>query len=140
MSEAVIWEMQFVAVTVTLGIFLSAVYDVIRIFRRIIKHGIIWISVEDILFWTFCGIVIFVVSFWENDGRIRWYTLAGVVFGAYMYHETVSSFIVKFVSFILNTPINIVKKALKKVWQSYRMYSEREGEVEDGKEKKEKSI
>lgn len=140
MSEAVIWEMQFAAVTITLGIFLSVIYDIIRIFRRVIRHGIIWISIEDILFWACCGIVVFIVSFWENDGRLRWYTLAGVIFGAYMYHQTISGFIVKYAALILNTPVNIVKKALKKVLQSFRMYSEREGEAEDGKKKKEKSV
>lgn len=140
MSETVIWELQFLAVTVTLGIALTFCYDIIRIFRRLIHHGVVWIAIEDILFWACCGIIVFVVSFWENDGRIRWYTLAGVAVGAYLYHETISGVFVKYVSKVLLFPVKLIKKALKKIRQSYRIRAERKGDVIDGKTKKKESV
>lgn len=140
MSETVIWELQFLAVTVTLGTVLSFCYDIIRIFRRLIYHGVIWMAVEDIIFWACCGIVVFVVSFWENDGCLRWYTMGGVVAGAYFYHVTISGFFVKYVSRLLLFPVNLIKKALKKFRQSYRIRAEGEGDGMDGEKKKEKSV
>lgn len=140
MSQTVVWELQFIAVTITLGVCLSVVYDLIRIFRRIIRHGTIWMAVEDILFWAASGIVVFVVSFWENNGSIRWYTLAGIMAGAGLYHGTISDVLVKVISGLLIFPINIIKNGLKKVVQSFRMDTEEEGDHNGGKEKKEKSV
>lgn len=135
-----IWEMQFAAVTITLGIFLSVCYDLIRIFRRVISHGTLWIALEDILFWACCGLIVFVVSFWENDGNLRWYTVAGVAFGAYLYHETVSAYLVRYLSRAINFPLNILKKELKKLRISYRIKAECKGGAGNGKEEKEESI
>ncbi len=133
MSNEVIWEMQFMAVVVTAGIFMAAAYDVLRIFRRIIKHGVWWIAAEDILFWAAAAIAVFIVSFWENDGQLRWYTFAGVALGALLYHETLSSSVVKYVSKAILLPINIITKPLKKLAQSYRINRERSGDDTDGK-------
>lgn len=141
MSADVIWELEFLAVIVTLGIILAFVYDFIRIVRRIIPHGMVWIAVEDIIFWASCGVVTFVVSFWENDGNLRWYTIVGVIVGAYLYHNTISGIWVKTITAILKFPVNLIKKALKKLKASYRILKNEEGENCDGsKAQKEKSI
>lgn len=141
MSDDVIWELQFLAVIVTLGVVLAFGYDFIRIFRRVIPHGVIWIAIEDILFWACCGIITFVVSFWENDGRLRWYTIVGVALGAYLYHNTLSNFWVNLISAILRLPVNCLKKALKKFKVSYKILAEKKGETCGGsKTKKEESV
>lgn len=140
MSDMVVWEMQFLAVTITLGVALTFAYDIIRIFRRVLPHGVVWIAVEDIIFWTCCGIIVSIVSFWENNGGFRWYTLAGVWFGAYLYHGTISNFFVRIVSGILLFPINLIKKALKKLRQSFRIETVGKGDVADGETKKKERV
>ena len=37
------------------GIVFSAIYDGIRVIRRIFPHGIIWTSFEDLLYWLVTG-------------------------------------------------------------------------------------
>ena len=42
-----------------LGAGLLAVYDGIRIFRRFFSHGMLWISLEDAVYWTAAAIFFF---------------------------------------------------------------------------------
>lgn len=121
MGELVTWELQYMAVVITTGIFLAVCYDAIRIFRRIIPHGIFWISVEDILFWMAVSLVTFVVCFVEDAGNIRWFAVFGEILGAYMYHLTVSPFLVKYISLLLFFPVKLLKKALKKIKKSFKI-------------------
>lgn len=121
MGELVIWELQYIAVVVTVGIFLSVVYDCIRIFRRLIPHNVFWLSVEDILFWMFAALAVFVVCFVEDAGNVRWFAIAGAAIGAYMYNSTVGPIFVKYVSLLLYFPIKLLKKALKKVVKSFKI-------------------
>lgn len=121
MGELVRWELQYVSVTVTVGIGLAVLYDCLRIWRRLIPHGVIWLSVEDILFWMTAALVTFMVCFTEDAGNIRWFAVAGEVLGALMYHYTVGRVFVKYVSFILLTPFRIIKKALKKLSESFKI-------------------
>lgn len=115
----VVWELQYIAIVVTTGIALSLCYDILRIFRRLIPHGIIWISIEDILFWMVAALVIFIVCFMEDAGNVRWFAIAGAILGAYMYSQTFGPLIVKYVSLLLFFPTRILKKALKKLYKSF---------------------
>lgn len=121
MGALVQWELQYVSVTITVGIGLAVLYDCLRIWRRLIPHGVVWLSVEDILFWMAAALITFMVCFMEDAGNIRWFAVAGEVLGAWMYHYTVGRILVKYVSLILLTPFRIVKKALKKLSESFRI-------------------
>ncbi len=119
MGELVVWEAQYVAVVVTLGIFLAVVYDCIRILRRLFAHNVFWLSVEDILFWMFAAMAIFVVCFVEDAGNVRWFAIGGAALGAYMYNCTIGPVFVKTVSLLLFFPVKLIKKALKKAKKSF---------------------
>ena len=56
-------------------------YTCIRKFRRVIKHNLLAIAIEDLLFWIGTAIYLFVQIYHTNDGSIRWYFVLGVVFG-----------------------------------------------------------
>lgn len=121
MGALIQWELQYVAVAVTVGIGLAVLYDCLRIWRRLIPHGTVWLSVEDILFWMTASLITFVVCFVEDAGNIRWFAVAGEVIGALMYHYTIGRFLVKYVSFILLFPVRIIKKALKNLCKSFKI-------------------
>ncbi|MBQ1193448.1 MAG: spore cortex biosynthesis protein YabQ [Lachnospiraceae bacterium] len=98
------------------GMFLSAVYDVIIIFRNVIKHNSFWLNVEDFLYWNFVGIFLYIVIFISNDGILRWFIIASAFLGAYLFHASIGRFVVKYssiaIKFIINT---VLKKPIKKV-------------------------
>ena len=63
------------------GNLIYLVYCAVRVLRRIVKHTLFWISVEDLLFWMGTGIYIFVEMFRTCAGSIRWYFVLGVLLG-----------------------------------------------------------
>lgn len=63
------------------GNLVCLVYEAIRIFRRIIRHTLFWISVEDLLFWIATAIYLFVRIFQTSSGMIRWYFVLGALVG-----------------------------------------------------------
>lgn len=74
------------------------VYSVLRVLRRIIPHNLFWISVEDLIFWVWTGIFLFVRVFQTENGNIRWYFVVGVLLGAIFTHKCVSKIIKKYIA------------------------------------------
>ena len=82
-----------------LSVFLQAVlagnlvylsYLAIRIFRRILKHNLLWISVEDAIFWIAAGFYLFLKIYQTSNGTIRWYFVLGVLVGGILTHCIIS--------------------------------------------------
>lgn len=92
-----------------LAIFLQAVlsgnqvclaYDVLRVFRRLVKHNLLFVSIEDIAFWIGTGFYLFVRIYQTSNGTIRWYFVLGVLFGGcstyYVIEKLAKKYIAKF--------------------------------------------
>lgn len=103
-----------------LGVFIVFLYDIIRIFRKVIKHTMFLIAAEDFVYWIACSILIFLMMYRENDGVIRWFSVAGVVFGMLVYNYTISPFFTKWISFLLNRIIRGIGKILGFLFKPFR--------------------
>ncbi len=57
------------------------VYMCIRVFRRLIRHSLFFISLEDFFFWVWTGVYLFEKIYNTSDGSIRWFFTIGVVIG-----------------------------------------------------------
>ena len=51
-------------------------YDVLRLFRRLVRHGRFAVDIEDILYWTICFLLSFTLLYYGNNGVIRFAYLA----------------------------------------------------------------
>lgn len=63
------------------GIAVTGVYECLRVLRRIVKHGLFAITIEDFLFWLGTALYLFVQIYYTSNGSIRWFFVLGVVFG-----------------------------------------------------------
>ena len=63
------------------GNLLCLIYYVLRVVRRLVKHSLVWVSVEDFLFWIGAAIYLFIEMFRTCAGSIRWYFVLGVLVG-----------------------------------------------------------
>lgn len=115
MSRVILEELQSVCVALLGGAVITLVYDLFRIFRRVIPHGNFWIGVEDFLFWIWASFWIFSILYRENDGSLRMYTMIAVVAGMVLYHRTISGPFVESFGKVLKIPIIFFGKKLKKV-------------------------
>ena len=87
-----------------------AVYDGIRIIRRIFPHGIFMVSVEDLGYWLVISFCFFLHLTQVNNGTIRGYVLLGSLLGAWIYYRFCSRFVMRY----LTEKIHYLKKRLKK--------------------------
>lgn len=142
-SETIGQEAVFLGTSILLGAVLFLVYDVLRIFRRMVAHGNIWIGVEDFLYWLLCTAAVFVLLYRENDGMVRGFAFGGILIGMLLYYVTLSRLLIRVNVFLLSKigrvfgkifgtvfgpPVKIGKKftgflikRLKKIWRAVKM-------------------
>lgn len=75
------------------GLGLGAVYDVLRILRRIIKHPYILVQIEDGLYWIGAAVMAFFVMLNRFNGEVRPFVLLGTGFGMAVYFCLPSVFV-----------------------------------------------
>lgn len=112
MSDLIGLQMQFFLMSILSGIILLVVYDILRIFRRIIKHSRVMVSIEDILFWILGSIFIFVMMFKQNNGTIRGFAIMGMVIGMFLYNFFLSIYVVNISSKMINLILSVIKKII----------------------------
>lgn len=95
-----------------LGIFITFIYDILRIFRRVIPHKSFFVSLEDMVFWIYCGGEVFLMMYHESDGTLRWFAVGGALFGMFLYKKILSQLFVKYVSLVLSKVLGAVGKVL----------------------------
>ncbi len=83
------------------GILITSVYDILRIWRRVLPHKGLLVSLEDMAFWVFCALYIFGLMHRESNGSLRWFAVIGALAGMLLYKKTVSGFLVRYISLIL---------------------------------------
>ena len=115
MSHVIAGELQVVGTALLHGAFITVVYDLLRIFRRVISHGNFWIGVEDLLFWIWTSLWIFSVLYRENDGSFRMYTILAMVLGMIVYHKTISEPMVKLCGKVLNKIVFWIGIPIKRI-------------------------
>ncbi len=88
----------FLLYSFVMGIIITFVYDLLRIFRRIWIHSKFFIALEDLLFWMFCALGFFYLMHTQSNGTLRWFAVLGALSGMLIYKKTISRPFVKWVS------------------------------------------
>lgn len=127
MSQDIIREITFFLHSVCMGVIITFVYDWFLILRKLIRHNMFWLSLEDFLFWAACGLGVFYMLYRENNGVLRWFTVLGAVLGMVCYKWLVSRWFVHIMSiciykilWLLFSVIQVIVKPLK--WLFSRLY------------------
>lgn len=113
MSPDIVFEMDFLFHSFLMGILITILYDILRIARRVIPHNLLAVSVEDFFYWTFCSFFIFAMLIRENNGILRWFSVAGAMAGMFLYKKTLGFLFVKYVSLLFCRLLHLVDRALR---------------------------
>lgn len=111
-SETIGNEAMFFQNSVLCGIGLVLVYDCFRIFRRVVPHGNIWIGIEDVCYWIFCTVTVFLHLYRNNDGMIRSVCFLGIGIGCMVYMLLCSRLVVKIAANVLGKILKGIRKVL----------------------------
>lgn len=109
-SAGISSEAVFLGISVCVGAGLFFLYDILRIFRRIKKHGVILIGMEDILYWLVCTAVVFLMIYQKNDGMVRGFAIGGVFVGMLLYFLLLSRFVIKINVLVWKKILQAVRK------------------------------
>ena len=102
----------FLFYALLMGIFITFVYDILRIARRVFHHGWFLISLEDLIFWIYCAEEVFMLMYRFSDGMLRWFAVLGALVGMLLYKKLASPFFVKYVSFVLIKVKELLRRIL----------------------------
>ena len=99
--------------SVEIGILMGVLFDLIRIFRKLLKHPNFLVQVEDMLYWIACGLVGFYMLYVCNYADIRPYIFLGIVLGAVFYFMTFSILFMRIATIVINWIKRLVSKAIE---------------------------
>lgn len=88
MSEAIVRDGYFWLSAVAAGFAMALLYDLLRLFRRVVRHKRILVDIEDILFWTTCFFASFALLYYQNNGVIRFAAVLGAGGGMWLHSRT----------------------------------------------------
>ena len=94
------------------GFFLGIFYDIFRIIRIAFSLGRVIILVQDILFWSVCGILTFMFFFFAQSGEVRIYIIIGELLGAVAYYFTLGVIVIKSSRVIINFAKRVIYRTL----------------------------
>ena len=63
------------------GIVILSSYQILRLFRGLIRHHIIVINLEDLCYWLAVSVYLFRQMYMTTYGSVRWFFVLGVVCG-----------------------------------------------------------
>lgn len=89
-SEAVLHEVHACWHSLTFGILLMMIYDLLRLFRLLVKHSVGMTGAEDVIYWLLASLAVFGLFYLENDGALRFYMIGAVILGMILYDRIVS--------------------------------------------------
>lgn len=112
MSQAIIDDNYFLLSSVVLGIMVTVLYDLFRIFRRVFPHANFWISLEDMMYWVVVAFSVFNLMHNLNNGTLRWFAILGAGSGMLVYKKVISNLLVEYVSKCLNYVIMQITRIL----------------------------
>lgn len=135
MNQNIIPELHFFAASLTAGCLLAVLYDMLRVFRRLFRHSLFFVSVEDFFFWFIASIVGFSMVYIYNYGIIRWYAIVGMLLAAAVYHVFCSRFIIRFGITVCGLFFNPIRKGLKKIRKAVKIIWMKCVQKKSGKEK-----
>lgn len=117
MSQDILIEVYFLISSILMGIIITFVYDFILIGRKVARHSLFFISVEDFIFWTVCAVAVFYMLYKENNGILRWFAVAGAAFGMLLYKKIIGIHLVNIMSTVIVKEIHIVRKVISIIFK-----------------------
>ena len=112
MSADIYTESREIGYAILWGLELAFFYDGLNILRNVMRHKEIFIYIEDFIYWLSAALFVFDRLYKIGNGQIRWYMALGVGIGMFFYKLTVSKWLVKGASFILQKILWILGKIL----------------------------
>lgn len=98
-----------------IGILMGILFDLVRIFRKLIKHPNFLVQIEDMLYWIVCGFIGFYMLYVCNYADIRPFIFIGILLGAVFYFMTFSVIFMKIATIVIHYIKELIRKLVKAI-------------------------
>ena len=113
MNQIVSSQSMLFITSVEIGVLMGVLFDLIRIFRKLLKHPNLLVQIEDMLYWIACGFIGFYRLYICNYAAIRPYIFIGIILGAVFYFLTFSVIFMKIATVVINYIKALVRKLIR---------------------------
>lgn len=103
------------ALCVVSGMLCGAFFDLQRFIRKLCSAGSVRTALEDVLFAVMCIGVMIGLSFYFNNGEIRYYQIMGTLSGALFYAAALSRIFMKLLQLLYLVFKNVIIKPIVKI-------------------------
>lgn len=124
-SAAISEQAASLGVSILIGGALFLLYDIFRIFRRVVPHGNFWIGVEDFFYWLCYTAVVFVMLYRENDGMVRGFSIGGIMIGMLLYYFLLSRFVIRINVMVFGTVFGLLGKIFGTILLPFRKHGKK---------------
>ena len=101
MNQMITDQLLLFLTAIEIGICMGVLFDLIRIFRKLIKHPNFFVQIEDMLYWVTCGFIGFYMLYICNYAEIRPYIFIGIILGGIFYFATFSIIFMKIATIVI---------------------------------------
>lgn len=95
-----------------LGIYICFLYDLLRTLRRIVRHNRRMVTLEDICFWAYCAVKMFLYLYHVSNGKCRWFSIVGAIMSMCIYEKLLGR------HFVYGMPVILTK--MKRLFRKNR--------------------
>ncbi len=119
MNKVIIVELRFFFASIIWGMLLIVFYDLLRIFRRVMKHNGFFVAIEDIIYWVICSVLIFRMMYKQNNGIIRGFSILAMLLGMVIFHYAISDFFVNIISVLIHKIFHFIGMILNIIFRPF---------------------
>lgn len=87
-------------VSLWLGVFMGLTYDGLRCIRRILIHNLLFVSIEDFVYWFVWTVLVMDCIFRYNYGELRIYIFVMLLVGFCFYKATIGWVVMRIFNYI----------------------------------------
>lgn len=109
MNQVVSTQTLLFITCILIGVIMGMLYDLIRIFRKIIPHSNWIVQIEDTIYWIICALIGFAILYMHNYGQIRFFVFIGIILGSIFYLCTFSIIFMKFATWLIDVIKHIIR-------------------------------
>ena len=109
MNQVVSTQTLLFITCILIGVIMGMLYDLIRIFRKIIPHSNWSVQIEDAIYWVVCALTGFSILYMHNYGQIRFFVFIGIILGSVFYFCTFSIIFMKFATWLIDLIKHIIR-------------------------------
>lgn len=106
MSELVTTEFALFLYAIEFGIKMAFFYDLLRVFRKVVGHSRLAEAFEDLVYWLWAGLQIYLMLFEYHNGDLRLYMILGACLGIFIYSVSLGNLFVYYSAKLLNRTKN----------------------------------